>query len=306
MTWSITHTIPYSTNADNHTALQYLFDTYLPSKTGWATDAHPDSSVFKRKASFTCLNKLTNTNYAMYYWVTWSNTTPSTIYWYEDATYTTTPGDLCTDTTNNQSSQYQMGSVGEDWKFCASTENANTALVLKGGKVVFYWPGITEGVFWPDPNWTAGSTDNKGTWICPVMGWYYNSLGVANSPIGLNTGAINYMVPSVGMSGYASTGGYRFGGNYIGTNFSWMYSANPNVNFYPDVNTHIAFSNGGHTDVGVWQPASLTNSNEARQPFAYNTNGVTLQVGSDYWYKSYTDLGRQDVVFNFGAVDPLA
>jgi hypothetical protein len=306
MTWSISHTITYNTNADNHTALTYLFDTYLPSK-GWTTAAHPTNPAsFRRKAKFTCLNVLTNTNYSMYHWVDWSSTSPTSLYWYEDATYTTTPGDLCNDSTNSQSSQYPMTLAGENWKFCTSTENANTALVLKGGKVAFYWPGITEGLFWPDPAWAAGSTDNKGTWICPVMGWYYNSFGVANSPVTTNTGTIYYMVPSVGMHPSASASGHRLGGNYIGTNFSWMYSQNSTSSFYPDSSSHIGFTNGGHTDVGVWQPASIYNSSDCRQPFAYSTNGVTLQIGSNYWYKSFTDLGRQDVIFNFGTVDPLA
>jgi hypothetical protein len=306
MTWSVTHTIPYNSNANNHSAMVYLFDTVLAGKTGWTISAHPDASSFKRRAKFTVTNKVTNSNYTMYHWVNWQSTTPTGIYWYEDATFTTNPGDTATDTTTNSNNQLNWSLTGENWKFCTSSENSQSILVLKGGKVAFYWPGITSGIFWPDASWTAGSTDNKGTWVMPAIGWYYNSLQVANYPVATNTSAEEYMlIPDAGWSYVSSNQGYRAPGNYIATNFNWLYSRSTST-ANPDVDSQVAFSNGGHTDVGVWMPSSVTNASDNRMPFAYSNNGMTMQVGSDYWYNPFTDLGRQGVVFNFGATDPLA
>lgn len=305
MTWSVTHTIPYVDNSSNHAAMVYLFDTVLAGKTGWTISAHPDASTFKRRAKFTTTNKITNSNYTFYSWVSWQNTSPTTIFWYEDSTFTTTPGDLATNTNNVITSQMSWGLAGESWKFCTSSENSQSVLVLKGGKVAFYWAGITSGIFWPDPSWTAGNS-NKGTWVAPAVGYYYNSLTAGNSPIITGGSTEEYMLlPDMGFGPDATASGYRFGGNYIATNFNWLYTRSTS-SAYPDQHTSLAFNNGGHTDVGVWLPSSVFNSADTRTPFAYSNNGMTMQVGSNYWYNPWTDLGRMSVIFNFGATDPLA
>ncbi len=305
MTWSVTHTIPYNSNADNHSAMVYLFDTVLAGKTGWTISAHPGGQSYRRRAKFTTNNRVTNSNYTMYSWVDWQSTTPTSIVWYEDSVFTTTPGDTATNTTTSFDPQFSWQTQGESWKFCSSDVNPQSVLVLKGGKIAFYWPGITTGVFWPDTTWTAGS-QNKGTWVSPAIGWYYNSLMVANAPVGTSTNGTEYpMSPDAGWAPDATANGFRLGGNYISTNFNWLYTRQGNWPF-PDSSSHVAFSNGGHTDAGVWLPSSIANANDSRQPFNYNTNGMTMQIGSNYWYNSYTDLGRQSVIFNFGTTDPLA
>lgn len=304
MTWSVTNTITYTGTASNHTAMVYLFDTVLAGKTGWTIQAHPDGSAFKRRAKFTTANKTTGTNYTIYSWVTWSSVTPSSVTWYEDATYTTTPGDLATSTNNFiDSSALNIGwtTAGESWRFCESSENSQSVLVLKGNKVVFYWPGITSGVFWQDSTWIAGQS-NKGTWVCPYIGT--RSLWAANSPLNTGTNANEYsLVPDAGFSYNASAGGYRMGGNCIATNFNWLYTTTQNGPT-PDISSHVAFANGGHNDVGVWLPATVGNDGIARAPFS-EIPGITLQVGSDYWFNAVANLSFQGLVFNFGAVDPF-
>lgn len=306
MTWSIANTITYNTNADNHTAMLYLFDTVLAGKTGWTISAHPDSSAFKRRAKFTATSRITNSNFSFYHWINWFSTSPTSYSWYEDATYTTTIGDTANDqTTLVDGSGVTWQGAGENWKFCVSSENSQSVLVLKGGKVAFYWPGITEGVFWPDPAWVAGTADNKGTWICPAVGSSANNLYTTNAPGTIGTSSQEYgLVPDAGYAPSGTTTSYRYGGNYIATNFNWLYTQTT-TSPQPDLSSSIAFSNGGHSDVGVWIPSALTNSSDSRLPFS-TVNGVTMQIGSNYWYNSFTDLGRQGLVFNFGAVDPLA
>lgn len=305
MTWSVTHTIPYVDNSSNHAAMVYLFDTVLAGKTGWTISAHPDASAFKRRAKFTATNKVTNSNYTIYSWVNWQSTNPTSLSWFEDAVYTTTPGDTATNTTSGYNSQLSWAVQGESWKFCTSNENAQSVLVLKGGKVAFYWPGITNGIFWPDSTWTAG-TSNKGTWIGPAIGWYYHSMLIANSPVSPAGGSEEYqLIPDMGFAPSATASGFRIGGNYIATNFNWIYTQSTS-SVYPDQSSHLAFNNGGHTDVGVWLPTNLANVSDNRMPFNYLANGMTMQIGSDYWYNAFTDLGRQSVIFKFGATDPLA
>lgn len=305
MTWSVTHTIPYVDASSNHAAMVYLFDTVLAGKTGWTISAHPDASAFKRRAKFTTTNKVTNSNHTFYSWVSWGNTSPNSLSWLEDAVYTTTPGDTATNFTSGITSQLSWSVQGENWKFCTSSDNDQSILVLKGSKVAFYWPGITSGIFWPDSAWTAGA-NNKGTWICPAIGGSYHSLMVANYPAAISTSTDEYMLlPDMGFSQTASVNGYRSAGNYIATNFNWLYTQ-ATTTAWPDSSSQVAFNNGGHTDIGVWLPSSLTNDNNNRLPFANNVNGITMQIGSDYWYNPFSDLGRQSVVFNFGATDPLA
>lgn len=305
MTWSVTNTITYTGAASNHTAMVYLFDTVLAGKTGWTIQAHPDSSAFKRRAKFTTTNKVTGASYTMYSWVSWGSTSPTTMTWYEDATYTTAPGDLATNTTQGIGSGFSGLSwsvAGEDWKFCTSSENPQSVLVLKGAKVAFYWPGITSGVFWHDATWTAG-TSNKGTWVCPFIGSY--SLQACNAPLNISTDTSSYSLgPDAGWGPNATVTGYRIGGNYICTNFNWLYTRSPGAPAL-DSYSHVAFANGGHTDVGVWLPSSLINSSNVRATFSI-VAGLTLQVGSNYWYSSFADLTYEGLVFNFGATDPLA
>jgi hypothetical protein len=303
MTWSVTNTISYTGAASNHTAMVYLFDTVLAGKTGWTIEAHPDASAFKRRAKFTTTNKVTGTSYTIYSWVTWSSSTsPTELRWYDDETYTSTPGDLATSTNNVIISLVDWVTSGEDWRFCTSSENSQSVLVLKGAKVAFYWPGISSGIFWHDTAWTAGAS-NRATWICPYVG--RTSLWVSNAPVSNNTTGTEYLlIPDAGWGPAATSGGYRIGGNYIATNFNWLYSQST-TSPTPDFYSHPAFANGGHNDVGVWLPASIINSTLARTPFS-STAGITLQVGSDYWYSSSADLTYEGLVFNFGATDPLA
>lgn len=301
MTWSIDHTITYVDNTSNHSAFVYLFDTVLAGKTGWTVAAHPDASSFKRIANFSCTNRLTGASYTMYHWCNWSSTSPVTLNWYEDSTYTTTPGDLATNTTSGIASGSSLSVAGEDWHFCVSSVNSQSILVLKGSKLFFYWPGITDGVFWEDTAWD-GSQQNQGTWVCPYASSSTGSLLQSNSP-GLSSGSSTeyILLPDAGYS-YDPT--YRLLGNYIATNFNWMYTGQSSASTL-DYTSHTAFRNGGHTDVGVWMPSSLTIDGNNRRPF-YNSGGISLQVGTDYWYYSGTNLGMQGVIFNFGTTDPLA
>ena len=128
---------------------------------------------------------------------------------------------------------------------------------------------------------------------------------VANAPVNTGASTSEFLLGvDAGWGPGATAGGYRIGGNYIATNFNWLYTQNsgtPTLDSY----SHVAFANGGHNDVGVWMPTSLTNSTSVRNPFSPSA-GLTLQVGSNYWYSSFANLEFEGLVFNFGATDPLA
>ena len=99
MTWQVENTIPYvndGTSEDQETAaLKYFFDTFLPSK-GWTVsfrDGEDATSRYRIQRNFT--DVFTGNPDKHYLWVDIVGRVQ-----YEDATYTTTPGDLGTSARN--------------------------------------------------------------------------------------------------------------------------------------------------------------------------------------------------------------
>lgn len=297
MTWSITHTMPGSSGAENHAALTYLFDTYLTARANWTIAAHPSPAAFKRSVQYTVpVNKATGAPYTFYHWVTWSSTSTAAWYWYEDATYTTTPGDLGTDGTNSIGLNFD---TTNSFFFCTSTDQPDAVLIFKGPRVFMYFPHIAEGLFYPDPTWN-GSVDNKGTHVAPYVGGYDYALVSWNAPISSNTDGSNFrMAPDIG---YGASSQTTNTGNpaRIVTKFNWLYSnstSTPNPSSY----SSWAFADG-KADTGIMLPATQVSANN-RFPFPYQPV-TTYQIGTDYWIHSSNAITDQSVCFNFGNSDP--
>ena len=165
MTWQIEHTITWDPTGDAGTqalaAMKYLTDTFLPAK-GWTSGPRPGddltSNVRIIQRNFTDL--WTNTAAKHYLWLSLSTNT--TWEQREDATYTTTPGDLGTDNSTFRNLQTSWHSTSETWgqknvKFWGSTENNKSFMVTRWDRIICWDPGIN----WPvvQPNTTIAATE---------------------------------------------------------------------------------------------------------------------------------------------------
>ena len=210
MTWSLLNTITPTTTADNHTMFTYLFDTAMQGRGGWTTAAHPDASSFKRKYSITLPNpNRGGANDTRYYWANWSSTSPTALTIYGDATYTTTPGDLCTYTTYNSTQNAYGNGVTNNYgsyRFWTSDQNTGAMLVTMGKRLAFYWPGWTE---WALPLGSADSWDGtKGPanmyWPFPAMGVGNYNMYMRGSPTADNNSGSYYVNTWWGGMGYSN------------------------------------------------------------------------------------------------------
>lgn len=296
MTWTLSHTIADSggAGAQAHNAYVYLMDTYLASK-GWTVGAHPDASTFKRKMSYTFTNEQSGSSYTAYYWATWgTDISPSTFYFYGDQTYTTAPGDLCTATTSYTSMTNNTSShvgFGQDWKFWTSDQNANAALVTRGAKIWFYWPGFSSAFVYEDTAWDGTTLDDSTIYLPMTSGLSPQSRG---GPIyGGSTSAV-YNHPSIGASGVITT---VLGGMFQG--FELMFA---NSSSSLDSYSSRCYSIN-QSDVLLLTPNKATTTrllvdSPTNPPIAY-------KIGTKYYLGTRADRdGGCNLMFDFGTSEP--
>lgn len=297
MTWSLSNTIAYSTDADLHTAMVYLFDTALPALSQITTSAHPDASAFKRRFQRVTPNNLDNgTNHTEYFWANWNSTSPNTLSLYEDSTYTTVPGDTATNTTTSVSSNLSLTVfAGESVKFWTSDQNAKALLVTRGKQVLFWEPGFDNANFEMDDTWN-GSVDYKGTAIFP--GTYNTYCYGANRPIS-TSGAGSSEYPWRPALSVINGTGYN-GGDLIIMNCPFMWAGSTNAS--GNAGAGMLFSGVGN-DVGMWRPFANANSDVAWQ----NTTGAgALWLVDGRYYLAPSDKGVSwaQSIFDMGTVEP--
>lgn len=134
-----THTMDNTSDATQQAecrnALDYFFGTFLPAR-GW-TNTFVSTNRYRHQWPVTnVLNSNATEN--MYGWSIYTGTTLTQ---YEDATYTTVPGDLGTDATNAQLITFWDAAYtykDKDWKFWTSTEDTSLYLVTQGTKTWFW------------------------------------------------------------------------------------------------------------------------------------------------------------------------
>ena len=302
MAWSTVHTQLYSSNADNHTFLTYFFDTYLPTKLGWATGAHPQGSSHLRVASVTLPSPFAGGgNVSCYYWINWQNTVPSYWTWYEDATYTTVPGDLATDASTGYSGP--IWSTSGHWRIWESSTDPNAILVTKGKVVYFFWPGPSQWLARPDLNWD-GSTDYQGSFFGPYIATTYRQLMCANRPYGDGGSTTEYqMTVDVGYAG--STGVSILGGGpyWLVPGLGFMASVSTTTNA-PEVGSMVAFPRTGAdmawflSDNNTVNGRNLATSNNVPWTLLYESNS------GKYWLLGTSDLSREAMALDMGTSEP--
>ena len=303
MAWSTVHTQAYSTNADNHTFMTYLFDTHLPTKTGWTISAHPDATSYKRSVKLSLPSPWANgSNASSYWWVSWNTTTPNSWTWYEDATYTTVPGDLGTDTTNASSTSTQWSGFPGAWRIWASSTDPQAVLVTKGKMVVMFWPGPTEWFLREDQNWD-GTTDTKGSCWGPYIGQSYGQLMCNNYPFTTGSNSSEYqMTVDVGHNtiNWSGLGG---GPYWLIPGVRWISSVSTTSN-YPTSDSNPAFPRSG-ADIAWYLPDANTETNRELTISPAQAWSVMFETNSSkYWLMGSSDISKQCLALDMGASEP--
>ena len=299
MTWSLTHTITQSapSSADMHTAFVYLFDTALSALPHYTVSAHPSASTPKRSFTRTTPNLLNNSvDFTEYFWCDWVNTSaPSSLSVYEDATYTTTPGDLGTDVTNLVSSNTSSGFTSESVKFWSSDQNAKALLVTRGKSILFWEPGFSGAYFHDDSAWD-GSTDGLRTVIFPGLRSTY--LYEANRPSNNSGGSSQEYTWRPGLSLTAGSG-FRDSAR-IDMNCPFIRTGNTNGSATTGAGL---LASGVGNDVGFYRPLSAAQSDAVFQ--SSSVQGSLWLVDGRYYLAPYNQgTSYAQMLFDFGTSEP--
>jgi hypothetical protein len=295
MTWSAVHTIPYSTTADWHTGFTYLFGTFLPSLTGMAAGNHPDASTFKKKFSRTSLNLYTGASYTEYFWITWgSATAPANLNMYRDGTYTSVPGDLCTDTTNLVSASLPV--AAGNIRFWTSSVNPRAGLMTKGKAVIWWEPGFSAAAHYEFPGWVGTAATCMRSHIFPYTP---TNIPWRCGPPDVSTGTStveNYWGPSPGVPAtglnYTIQTRIDMGCTFMGYQSSGVAT--------PNTGTELLFGSVGN-DIGFYRaaPCSTTNRNVAS-----STVGQVALCSGRYYLMGVGGTGGTSLVWDMGTSEP--
>jgi hypothetical protein len=296
MSWQLSNTVTYSSGADIHTAMVYLFDTALSGLTNWTVSAHPDASAFKRSVKRTTANLYGGANVDNYFYVSWGSTTsPGSLTFYEDATYTTTPGDLGTDITNAFASALTNGMTSESIKFWTSTVNSNALLVTRGKSVLFWEPGFSAATYRVDTAWD-GSTDSGTSHYFPFL---RTAMVTTNGEVGalLSSAELN-VIPGLPKDDTNQT----FSGlkASMTTNFPWIHTMSSNTE--TAAGAGIAFYGLGE-DVAAYR--SVTTTNEVWSLGDNIGQGALWLADGTYWLNPQgANETQNQIMFNMGATEP--
>lgn len=288
MTWSLSNTITYVDTSTNATALAYLFDTFLPSY-GWTTSSHPTSSSTKRSLFRSYTNQLTGNTLTNYHWVDFANSSTFTLY--EDATYTSVPGDLGTDNTNVVVYTYNGGTFSTlDWKFWTSSEKANASMVTRGKYIIWFDFGVTDVFAYEDTNWN-GSTDTGSTHFFP----YHYSL---DSPIFSNAPQLSGTNTSEGALRPSHRGTSFATPNVDSIIKGWELSYSDGVNNADLITLGVAQRITGN-DIVLHVPGNGIQDN-----YFFTGPGVVVQAGSDYYFRFGSNISNVSPMVYMGTSEP--
>lgn len=284
MTWSLSNTITYVNSSTDNTALQYLFDTFLPT-VGWSSSAHPSASATKRSLTRSYTNQLTGNTLTNYHWTDFASS--NTYIMYEDATYTSVPGDLGTDGTNSITHTYSNAAYSTlDWKFWTSSEKSSASLVTRGKYAIWFDPGVTDVFAYEDTGWN-GSTDTGSTHFYPYN-YVYSYFPQGNAPTAGLSISEYFVVPI-----HEGTSEHQPSVDSIIKGFDYGYSTTT------DHATHgVAYRITGN-DIVLHVPGGGNVSNK-------NIGGVGLviQVGSDYYFRLGSNMANVTPMLYMGTSEP--
>lgn len=286
-----THTMDNTSDATQQAecrnALDYFFGTFLPAR-GW-TNTFVSTNRYRHQWPVTNVMN-SNATENMYGWSTYTGTQ---LFQYEDATYTTVPGDLGTDITNvvvmtfwSSGSTYK----DKDWKFWTSTEDTSLYLVTQGTKTWFWGCKPQAAVHRENATYTtAANVDTYDThYYFPMATQWYEG----NAPSDTNTSSTETTLQlSVEESQYVKPDGLAFA-----KNLTFVNAAN---------NCFRAFI--GYNDIRrkvndlAYRPISATSTST----FTTDTLEKYLVNSTDWWvsYGGITTTGHY-MAFNFGTTEP--
>ena len=288
MAFSLSHTI--ASSANKNTACTYMFDTFLPT-VGWNTSAHPSASSTKRSFNRSFTNAYTGNTVTNYFWVDWSPF-GANINVSEDATYTSTPGDLGTDTTNTLS--YGMDDAaysGDDYKFWTNSAGSGASMVTRGKYILWLdLVGLGDIFAFEDTGWN-GSVDNNATHWWP---WNHNYSGLinTNAPQQAGTSGNEYMLSSSlqGQSYASSPNDCVFKG------FDMVYTSGTTS---PSQDNRGLAAHFSGDEVVLHYPGSGSSNNNS-----LNSPSVLVQYGSNYYLRLAGNMNNVSPMVNMGTSEP--
>lgn len=209
MTYQIVQTMPSASKENDEAAITYFMDTFLPAR-GWTVGPHPTKTntasrtywIFQR--NYTDL--FTNTPAKSYLWCSYDSSTNALFSQYEDATYSTVPGDSGQDTTNvvTEAWDFNEGRSQFPWKFWVSSENNKSFIVTRNSTIEFWdsgcdfpqyttwpenegpsidryatclWLGMRASAPWTNLPSSEGNSATEHTLVCTAPGRYENLEG---------------------------------------------------------------------------------------------------------------------------------
>ena len=205
---------------------------------------------------------------------------------YEDATYTTTPGDLMTDTSNLYSwTVNDVTTQNSSWKFWTSTEDTSLFMVTRANMLITWGGKFEVGVWYPNSNYTvANTTDTYRT----QFAFPHPALRYTNQQFTTNTSSTEYTAYIGTPSSYSEPLDLTFQKNfYIESTTTSLGRIN-----YSDIRKHIPPSSSRITGYSLYGIA--------------NSATVTLykyQNGSD-WYLSTAVPSSPGLAFSCGTTEP--
>lgn len=294
MTWSLSNTIAYSSDADSHSAMVYLFDTALNGLAQMTVTAHPSASSTKRSVKRTSTSMFTGANYDEYFWVDWSTTSPTSVSWSEDATYSVTPGDTGTDSTNTIASSMTTNLTNESWKFWTSDQNTKALLVTRGKTLMLWEPGWSAATLMEDPSWT-GATDSLRTQIFPGLNASFLYSTGWPSTASATTSSEYSIVPSLSVNS-----GTYWDGPRVDMNCPFTFTAS--TGGAPAAGSQFAFPGVGN-DVGFYRPATSVTSERLLRNTA--TDGLLFLIDGRYYLSSSgSGTSNPSYMFDMGTIEP--
>jgi hypothetical protein len=308
MAFVLQNTINVTDSASYHSAIVYFWDTLVNGSTGWTVSAHPDASAFKRRFTYQFADNIYDpgNTYTVYSWCTWGSTTPSnntSISCYEDALYTSTPGDQATNTNHSEViSPSESGAVtfNGNHRFWRSDQNTRAFLWTVGNRLQTYSYGPSICYAITDSDWAAGNSPgvhNAATWYSLFGSQTGYDVTIANGPV----------APGSTTSEQTTTIDWR---PYLWGNdntYMWFdYNATDTTITAP---LHASYDasgagqpamTGATTDITAWWPHNATTT-----AFAQPANAPLNKIqANSNWYLGKGNLTQPMLMFNFGTTEP--
>lgn len=304
MTWSIVYSMPVDRTNDaaesaQHRAFwEYFFDTWLPQFDRWTTTTNGGS---KRGCQYTCPDGFTGQDEVYGNWLNLPSGTqnpPATqVTWYEDATWTSAPGDLMNDTTNARTEPYHSPTStfgAYPYKFWTSDENPNAWMITRWNVIIAFDWGLDWCRYKPAPHYATdtGATDQ---WQTHIFMGAYNGLNVSNLPNSGNTSTSEFIA-------YVDFPGKP----YISENAFLM----KNFRMTHDAAGRHTLAVCNRDDIQLYLPVESKRAGTyswvgEQMSIVFSTGMEFAQInGEDYWWIGY-GTEHESIAINVGATPPV-